>query len=115
MPAWVGDYEIARAHYKESLSLFRELGNQRGLAGALSGFARIALLAGQLQPAAKLFGAVETLLAKINATLDEPSHSENERVIATLHTRLDEASFNSVWTEGGAMTLEQAVEEAMRV
>ena len=110
----LGDYDVGQALYKESMSLFREIGNNRGLAGALSGFARIATHTGQLKPAAKLFGAVDTLLTQINAILDEPSHSANERVVAILRARLDQISFNNARKEGQAMTIEQAVAYALK-
>jgi DNA-binding NarL/FixJ family response regulator len=36
------------------------------------------------------------------------------RSSAALRTQLDEATFNAAWAEGRAMTMEQAIAEAMR-
>jgi hypothetical protein len=39
--------------------------------------------------------------------------SQGDRIIAAVRTQLDEASFQAAWAEGRAMTLEQAVGEAL--
>ena len=36
-----------------------------------------------------------------------------ERILAVLHTQLDEATFAAAWAEGRTLTLEQAIELAL--
>jgi hypothetical protein len=46
--------------------------------------------------------------------LDQADKAEYERVLAVVLQQLDEAAFNAAWNEGRAMTLEQAIELAMK-
>jgi tetratricopeptide (TPR) repeat protein len=112
---WVklAQYRTARALYEESLTLYRELGNKRGLVSVLSGLACLAQAQGQLLMATRLLSAVEALLAQLRTRLDEPQYSDMEQTIATMHAQLDHTTFAAAWAAGRAMTLEQAITEAL--
>ena len=112
LKACLGQYAAAQTDYTNSMRLFGELGNNRGLATALAGLARIAFLTGHFQLATRLLGFVEAFLILIQARLDEPANSENERALVALRCQLDETSFNAAWSEGRAMTLENAIAHA---
>jgi hypothetical protein len=50
-----------------------------------------------------------TLLARLGAQLDEPHHSDSERAVVALRSRLDAAQFEAAWQRGRTLTLEQLV------
>jgi hypothetical protein len=43
----------------------------------------------------------------------ETDQFELDRIIASVRAQLDDATFQAAWSEGRAMTLEQAVAEAL--
>ena len=119
--AWVslhrGDYRKARALFQESLELHREYGYRIGMMEeCLGGFAAILGLTGKPEPAARLFGAMESLLESIRMTrgTDATDQKEYDHYIAVVRSQLDKAAFAKAWAEGRAMTLEQAIEFALR-
>jgi non-specific serine/threonine protein kinase len=114
-----GDHIRARALFEEVLAIFRQLEWGDWLVDALAGFAGVAGVAGKHKQAARLFGAVEaaceTSGTKIDhAQIDRPDQMEYDRIIARVRAQLDEATFNAAWAEGRAMTLEQAIEYALK-
>ncbi len=54
-----GDYSAARSLYEESVAMARELGDRRGIAGALEGCAALAAVRGKEDRAARLWAAAE--------------------------------------------------------
>jgi ATP/maltotriose-dependent transcriptional regulator MalT len=44
-----------------------------------------------------------------------PDRDQFDRTVNTVHAKLGEAACAKAWAEGQAMTLEQAIEEAMRI
>jgi len=105
----LGDYATARAFHKESLALCRELDNKQGIAECLAGLAGVAHADGQSRRAAWLLGAVTASLERIGAHLDREDRTEFDRNMAAARAQLDEATFNTAWAEGRALTLEQAI------
>jgi tetratricopeptide (TPR) repeat protein len=127
--AWValrqGDLKRATTLLAESLQLRRELGDRGGTAWCLEKLAEISLTTGQQESAprgdedfrraARLFGAAEALRAPVNSAIDLVDQPEYERQLVVLRAQLDEATFTTVWAEGQAMTLQQAIEYALAV
>jgi predicted ATPase/DNA-binding SARP family transcriptional activator len=109
-----GEYEKAALFCRESLTLNQELGDERGVIASISAFAGIATAQGRLSPAAQLFGAVEALLRSKNIQLVHMDRMEYDRNVATLHAQLDPLTFEKVWKRGSSMTLEQAIEFALK-
>jgi tetratricopeptide (TPR) repeat protein len=127
--AWIalrqGNLKGAVTLLAESLALRREIGDIGGSAWCLEKLAEIALTKGQrasasrraedFQRAARLFGAAAALRKPLGSVIDLVDQPEYERQLALLRAQLDEAAFATAWTEGQAMTLEQAIEEALAV
>jgi tetratricopeptide (TPR) repeat protein len=118
--AWVslhrGDYERAHAMFAESLRLQREYGAKIGMVEeCLGGFAAILGMTGKPEAAARLFGAAESLLETAGmARLIEPSdQKEFDHYVTAVRAQLDEAVFENAWSEGRAMTMEQAIAYAL--
>ena len=57
-------------------------------------------------------GTVTFLFTDIEA--DPYEHIEYDQAIAQVRPMLSEAKFNSLWAEGRAMTMEQAIQLALR-
>jgi hypothetical protein len=84
--------------------------------GCLGGLATIAVAQGHARFAVRLFGIEEALRESLNMPLPPADLDEYERVIAAARNSLlsmDEAAFGQIWTEGRAMTAEQAIDFAL--
>jgi tetratricopeptide (TPR) repeat protein len=78
-------------------------------------FEGLAGVAAQRQPAraARLFGAAEALRETIGAPLPPINRADYERDVAAARAQLHEDAFAAAWAAGRAMTLEQAIAEAL--
>src|SRR5262249_15629886 len=92
-----GDVVTARALFQESLMLFNEVGNKRGIIHSLVGWAKMAQVGGQLERATKLCGAVKALLDAINARLDSPEREIYERTVSIVRSQLSATKFAANW------------------
>jgi Tetratricopeptide repeat len=109
-----GDATQAFALLREGL-IQQQLGQQFLVVESLERFVEV--VAGQDQPvwAARLLGAAA---AFDNATGRDPGQTERAayaHTMAAVCAQLDEATFAAAWAAGRAMTLEQAVAEALAV
>jgi predicted ATPase/DNA-binding CsgD family transcriptional regulator len=110
-----GEDERARKLLEEGLKLSAELGNEADVAHCLEGLASMYGAEGKIVRAARLWGAEETLLEKLeDATYTYvPDRSLHRNQVADAGSQLDEAAWTAAWTEGRTMSLEQAVEYAL--
>jgi hypothetical protein len=86
------------------------------LLDSLAGLAGV--MGAQAQPlqAARLFGTVDAVRATIGVhTRDPADRTEYERNVANVRAQLGAATFAAAWAEGQAMTLEEAVVDALSV
>ena len=109
-----GEYEKAALFCRESLTLNQELGDERGAIACISAFAGIATAQGRLASAVQLFGAVDALLRSKNIQLVHMDRMEYDHNVATLHAELDPLTFEKVWRRGASMSLERAIEFALK-
>lgn len=110
-----GAYERATACYKESLTLRQETGEQEGIATALEGLAAVTGMQGQPVSAARLYGFAESLRTLLGAPLTPIDRPAYQQTVAAIRAQLDEPTFLKAWTAGQAMTLEDAIAEAVQV
>jgi predicted ATPase/DNA-binding CsgD family transcriptional regulator len=108
-----GDYERAEAAHLEGLALFLELENTRHIPQHLAILAGPVAAQGYLKKAARLLGASEGLLEKMGLVAQAADQVEIERYEAAVREQLDEATFEAAWSEGRAMSLEEAVAYAL--
>jgi predicted ATPase/DNA-binding CsgD family transcriptional regulator len=107
------DYERARDLFEEGLSVSAVLGNEADIVHCVEGLATVAAAEGSMVHAARLWGAAEALLEKIEAVYTYvPDRSINRSKVA-VRSKIDEAAWGAAWAEGRAMTPEQAVEYAL--
>ena len=108
-----GDHERARTSYKESLTLCKELGDKRVASFSLDGLACVSAAEGKAERAARLFGAAEAFLEAVGSQLEPGEDALREPYLATARSQLDEALWQAAWTEGRAMSMEQAIDHAL--
>ncbi len=63
--------------------------------------------------AARLFGAVDSLLDKTGGTLSPDSRQLHDRVVASVRARVGREIFEVAWAEGRSKGLEGALEFAL--
>jgi predicted ATPase/DNA-binding CsgD family transcriptional regulator len=109
------DHERAKDLFEEGLKLSAELGNEADVAHCLEGLASIAGAEGAIVRAARLWGAEEALLEKIEAAVYTyvPDRSLHRSQVAAVRPLIDEAAWEAAWAEGRAMSPEQVVEYAL--
>jgi predicted ATPase/DNA-binding SARP family transcriptional activator len=109
-----GDPIDAQRYYRESLAVCQEIGEKRVIAYCLEGFAKVAARYGDAAQAARLLGAAEALRQAIGAPLSRAERNELDQDVIVTRERLGQGIFDAAWTKGRAMTMEQAVEYALK-
>lgn len=110
------DFERARVKFKQGLSLSEQAGMPHFSVRFLSGLARVSAVDGDASRAVLLFSAARaSVQSKTVRPSDVKGEPDEQTVINNLRADMGEAAFQDTWAEGQAMTLEQAIEEAMSV
>ncbi len=109
-----GDYAEACTRFAECLTLYAELKRKQMIAEVFIGLASVATAEKVPQQAARLLGAGQALLDAQGIQIGVAIRAVYERGIAAAREQLDESSFNAAWNEGKAMTMEQAIECALK-
>jgi predicted ATPase/DNA-binding SARP family transcriptional activator/DNA-binding CsgD family transcriptional regulator len=108
-----GDYAWAAELGKESLVLFREMEDRWAILQTLVGLGRLAVARGYNERAARLLGAAESMREATGSALPPPIREAHDQNVATLRPALGEQTFTALWTQGSAMSFEEAVEFAL--
>jgi len=108
-----GDAVRAAACFAEGLALSREIGYRYGIAFNLAGMAGVMAAQGHPDRAARLFGAAEALFDAMGQVVESQDRAEYDRNAAVARTQLGEEAFAVAWEVGRALTMEQAVAEAL--
>ena len=107
------EYPRAKELLQESLSIRRNLGLRRGYAYSFESLAYLAEQEDQAARAIQLFAAAHTLRLLIGAPLEENIQEHYDQKLANLHARLGEVVYDTEWSKGAAMTLEQVLDLAL--
>jgi tetratricopeptide (TPR) repeat protein len=110
-----GNIVQAVALHTESLDIFRDIGWRQGIGWTLLDFSAVACALGQPERVALLLGAEEALREALGYQIWPTERTDYERTIAAAHTALGEEAFAAAWAAGHALTLEQAIAEALNV
>jgi tetratricopeptide (TPR) repeat protein len=108
-----GNAEQAQAIYQQSLSLSEVIGYKVGIVEALAGLAEVAECLGQLKRGARLFSAADAFYDMHGFVLHTIYMLEYERSRARVREQLDRATFDTLWAEGRAMSLKEAIAYAL--
>jgi ATP/maltotriose-dependent transcriptional regulator MalT len=103
------DQSMARTLYQESLDVAREIGDKVLIALGLEGWARVVATQGEPVWATRLWGAAAALRDTIGAPMPPVGRASYEQAMAAARMHLGEQAFATAWTEGCAMTPEQAL------
>ena len=109
-----GDFASAQALYREALVIGRELGERLRIAFSLEGLAAVVAALGSSLRAARTWGAAERLRAEAGSPLPPKDRPAYDRRVAAARTREDNAAFDRAWQDGRVLTLEQAMELALK-
>jgi tetratricopeptide (TPR) repeat protein len=117
----LGEVAIHRSDFKqatmlltESLSSFRKWADALGIARCLIRFADLWQMQGQIEQAAHILGFVEPWLESNQLQLVIFDETHYKRSLAATRAQLDETTFNAVWETGNKMTVEEAVQYALK-
>jgi predicted ATPase/DNA-binding SARP family transcriptional activator/DNA-binding CsgD family transcriptional regulator len=110
-----GDPERAAKLFEEDLRLLRKLRDKAGIVYGLLGMAGVAALRGKLARASRLWGASEVLREVFGLPLTPMvrDHYDYVGYLAVARAGLGEVPFEAAWSEGRAMSPEQAIEYAL--
>jgi len=110
-----GARERAKGLLQEGLEFAAESGEESNVAYCFQGLAASAASEGRQSRAARLWGAAEALLEKIEATayIYAPGRSVYRDQVSAARAQLDEMPWEAAWAEGRAMTRERAMEYAL--
>ena len=107
------EYASAEDHFRESLQLFRAIGDPRGIAYALVGFAALAAAQNEMRRSARLCGAVINLRDALGPLLEAGLLAEHDRDVAAVQAELGQSVFSEAWSQGKTMGLEEIIAYAL--
>jgi len=108
-----GDYKRATGMFKESLSLYQSSGDKHGPPYSLEALGLVAAAQGNAKRAARLWGAASAWREAINEPLPPPYQRDYAASVTQARTQLGEEVYASAWSEGRAMSPEQAIALAL--
>jgi tetratricopeptide (TPR) repeat protein len=103
------DYERATGMFKESLSLYQSSGDKFGPPFVVEALGLVAAALGDAKRAARLWGAASAWREAINEPLWLTYQRDYSPSITQARTQLGEEVYASAWSEGHAMSPEQAI------
>ncbi len=108
-------YGRSQAHYQDALILLRKKGLYKHtvVAHILAGLGSLAAVDGQLERAARVFGAAETGV-KMTTLLRYATPATFDSDVASLRAQLGDVAFAKAWAEGKGMTRDQAIAYALQ-
>jgi len=110
-----GHLDEALHIYRETIVAYQDYGHRGAIAHQLECFAYISIAQEQGERAVKLLSAANALRERVNSRRTPQEQMEYEKSIADLQIGLEEGKFKECWAEGQTMTIEQAVELALRM
>jgi hypothetical protein len=95
--------------FRESLSLYLSSGSKFGPPFSLEALGLVAAALGDAKRAARLWGAASAWRETINELLPPSYQRDYAASITQARTQLGEEDYASAWSEGHAMSPEQAI------
>jgi non-specific serine/threonine protein kinase len=109
------DYKRATGMFKEALSLYQSSGDKIGPPFTLEALGLVAAALGDARRAARLWGAAAAWREAINEPLSPAYQRDYAASITQARTQLGEEVYASAWSEGHAMSPEQAITLALEI
>jgi tetratricopeptide (TPR) repeat protein len=108
-----GHHQQALERYRESIVGFHDVGQLGAVAHQLECFGFLAMVDDQNERALKLFAAADALRERIASPMTSEEQTYFDEQIKVLHQKLDAPQFDRTWSNGRALTMEQAMELAL--
>jgi tetratricopeptide (TPR) repeat protein len=110
-----GDAAEAGKALCESLTINRALGDKRSIAFLLENFARVAFLKNEMAKTIQLISAARALRQSIGANLPAAEQASLDELGQNARQAMPSSSFNDLWSQGTAMSVEEAMDIAFSV
>jgi predicted ATPase/class 3 adenylate cyclase len=110
-----GKVQDARLFFHEALFSFQKAEVKIGFIFTLEGLASLAVAQNKYDKAVRLFAWADAIREKIGDHRPPVEQASVERDLAVVRSQLDGAASESLWTGGGASTLEQAIALAAEI
>jgi predicted ATPase/class 3 adenylate cyclase len=110
-----GNYASALEYYRETIAAFRDMGQTGAVAHQLECFGFIALAQNQNERALQLFAAGHALRVRAGIPMRPDEQVYFDEQLKTLHEELDFKQFDSIWSSGSTLTMEDAITQALEV
>lgn len=111
----VGDGQRSAPLFTEALTIRHRNQYAHGIASELAALAGFGCLAGEYERAARLFGASDLLLERARSVLAPADQVAAERDRARIQEQMGEQTFGEAWAAGRALSVDQAVAEAIEI
>jgi predicted ATPase len=111
----LGRLDEATRWLAQGLTISQTLSDQACMCWCLAGLGSVAALNEEPARAARLCGTAERLRQAIGCRSAPAARATYERALATARAQLGDEAFAAAWAAGEAMTLEQAIAEALDV
>jgi hypothetical protein len=99
--------------FRESLSVYQSSGDKFGPPFVLEALGLVAAALGDANRAARLWGAASAWREAINEPLPPPYHRDYAESMFQARNQLGEEVYASAWSEGHALSPEQAIALAL--
>jgi tetratricopeptide (TPR) repeat protein len=110
-----GNYTSALEYYRETIVAFRDMGQTGAVAHQLECFGFISITQNQNERALQLFGAANALREKAGTPMRPDEQTYFDKQLESLREKMDMTEYNSIWSKGHIMTMEQAIELAIEL
>ncbi len=108
-----GSIDEAEAIYRETLHEWLHAGNRGAIANQLESFAFIFVKRGELERAARLFGAAEAIREVAQSVMLYSEREEYDQSVGALRATLDRTSLDAAWAEGRRLSTDEAASLAI--
>jgi predicted ATPase/class 3 adenylate cyclase len=121
------DWWRAEELFRQAMVLRRDRGNTLGIVTCLWAFAKMAQAQQRLERAVRLLGSITPYYEMLKTSVfnwtwtkddlkivDAQDRTTFQENIRALFTQLDDTAFNAAWAEGQKLTLEQAIDLALK-
>ena len=102
-------------YYRETIVGFRDIAQTGAVAHQLECFGFIALAQGQHERALQLLAAANALRERGGTPMTPDEQPYFDEQLKQIHERMDRPHFDSVWSKGRALKMEQAIDLALEL
>jgi hypothetical protein len=110
----IGNFDGALELYRETILAFRHMGQIGAVAHQLECFGFIALAKRQNERALQLFAAASILRTKDRTPMTPDEQAYYDQQLAHLRQNMDKHQFETEWSTGANLSIEDAIELAVQ-